>query len=91
MAAFSQYEALANRIWRIWGKSFPEGTPKPVAIRDWDGPGRHAVVWEEGPYEWTTLTEGGRDEEFGFTWKPIPAPKGHYLEALTYYAVSIAD
>jgi hypothetical protein len=88
-ATFAQYEALAKRIHRLWGGTAMWGGTRPVAVRDWGGDGDHAVVWEEGPYNWTMLLDGGRDEEFGMQWKAIPAPKGYFLEPITHYAVGI--
>lgn len=42
----------------------PEQGPKLVKDFDWYGGAPYAIVWEEGPYEWTfTAGEGGIDEE----------------------------
>lgn len=86
-ATMRQYEAAAKRIARLWHAEEGYG---PRAIRDWDGPGRHAIVWEDGaPYGWTMLLDGGRDEEFGIQYPAVPAPAGFFFEPYTHYAAGI--
>jgi hypothetical protein len=49
-----------------------------------------SIVWEGGPYDWTTYFPGGGvEEEFGFKIKPVTLPKGIWTEAMTSFAISI--
>ena len=88
-ATFAQYQAAAKRIARVWGAEEGYG---PIAVRDWNGDGRHAIVWEDGaPYDWTYLIDGGTDEEFGIRYTRVAPPKGFFFEPITHYALGIYE
>ena len=93
-ASLAKTQQFANAIWRTWGPALQEdwkNAPadyRPVVVPDWNGPGEHAICWETGaPDQWAFLLDGGIDEEFGFDWKPVPCPKGHWHEAYYSYVV----
>lgn len=70
-----QVLAAVKEQFKVWVEAGYE--PK---LMDYDG--TPSVVWEEGPYDWTMLTGGGVEEEFGFR---VPAgnyPEGVFLEPL---------
>ena len=69
--------------------------PKIVENFDWLGSGHpapFAIVWEEGPYNWTYLFPfGGIEEEFGFRLPDVSDQlPGHlFAEAITGWAVGL--
>lgn len=82
----------------------PDTGPKLVMDFDWMGTGSSpAIVWEEGPFEWTyRFPEGGIDEELtGLAREFTPdaivktkdvsdkIPSGVWTEACTAWALSI--
>jgi hypothetical protein len=79
-------QRYAAKIAKTWGYPPEQG---PQVVLDWDGPGRHVIAWEEGPYEWVHLLDGGIEEEFGFNLPAVPTPKGFWHEATTHYAISL--
>lgn len=60
---------------------------------DWTGYGPNpAIVWEEGPYQWTYMFPyGGIEEEFGFKIADVSSqlPAGVWCEAVTAWAMNI--
>jgi len=69
--------------------------PVPTVLEDWDWTGGQpvtAIIWEEGPYDWTYLFPyGGIEEEYGSTLKDVSEmiPEGLYVEPVTSWAVAI--
>lgn len=53
---------------------------------------RFAIIWEEGPYDWTCyFPYGGTEEEFGGRLKDVSSkiPSHLFIEALTSYSVGL--
>jgi len=91
-------KAKAEAVARSVAKAFPDAvteTSRPVAVEGWTESGGWAVVWEEGPYEWcyqyNNLAAGyaTKDEEFGFTRKPVKPVKGVYLEPYHSFVMAV--
>lgn len=67
----------------------------PKIVEDWawlGDPAPFAIIWEEGPFEWTYLfPHGGIDEEFGFKVKDVSSkvPSDILVEAITSWAIGI--
>lgn len=74
-----------------------ESDEGPKLVMDFDrlGNGAHpAIVWEEGPYEWTYLFPyGGIEEEFGTRVPDVSKmlPVGVFCEPDTAWALSICN
>lgn len=79
---------LVRKQFAGWLNEGDEG-PKLIPDFDWSGTGPGpAIVWEEGPFEWVFLVQGGEDE-FGFTLPERTAPAGTFLEPITGWALGI--
>jgi hypothetical protein len=64
----------------------------PVLVQDygsWSTTTDWAIVWEEGPFEWVHYLDGGIEEEFGFTLKPVPMPKGVFAEPIESFSLGL--
>jgi len=89
-------EAKAKQVLKSVATAFgADETSAPSLIADYDKPGQWAVAWEDGPYEWAyhynTLTDGytAKDEEFGFTWKPVKPVKGVWTEPIYSFVLGL--
>lgn len=88
-------KAKAEAVRRAVAKQFAaDPAYGPQVCMDYDG--HPAIVWEDGaPYEWTyhvgSLAAGYavRDEEFGFTWKPVPFPAGVFMEPVSHLVLGL--
>lgn len=81
--------AAVKKAFRTWIEA---GYEPPTLRMDWDWSGEPTptILWEGGPFEWTTLfPHGGRDEEFGFTIEPAKLPADVWTEPYSSYALSI--
>lgn len=85
-----QVLAAVKRQCKTW---LGEGSTPPVLRENWSWTGptyAWAIIWEEGPYEWTYLfPHGGIEEEFGFNLKAVNLPAGVWTEAITSWAIAI--
>lgn len=83
MANLSKAKATAalNAVKRAYKAYLDEGVEPPVLVMGWTESGAPAICWESGPYDWAMLTDGGIEEEFGFTLPAVKWPKGVYAEA----------
>jgi hypothetical protein len=80
-------KAYAAKIAKTWGYPPEQG---PQVVLDWDGPGKHVIVWEDyAPYDWPQLLHGGIEEEFGFKLPAVPAPKGYWTEAVNHLTIAL--
>lgn len=50
---------------------------------------RNAIVWEDGPYEWSVAVSCGCATCKHECGDPIPMPKGTYSEAIDSYAIGL--
>jgi hypothetical protein len=103
----------AERVLAAVKRAFPAYLDKggkygPKLVKDWDWGWttshvyEWAIIWEEGPYEWTyNFPEGGVDEELTaelhtivpdakpITTKAVELPDGVWTEPITSWAIAI--
>jgi hypothetical protein len=70
------------------------GHTPPVLVENWEGWGAGqaawAILWEEGPFEWTYLfPHGGIEEEFGFRIAEVALPDRVWCEAYNSWSIAI--
>jgi hypothetical protein len=87
-------KVLATIVKQIpWALDAKNSSPKIVMDFDYFGRGSTpAIVWEEGPFEWTyTFPYGGIDGEFGFSVADVSGyiPEGLFIEPITSWAVGV--
>ena len=84
--------ASIKKVYRAWLEDASEDM-RPKLVKDWDwlgtGPAPYAIVWEGGPYEWTFLIHGGRDEEFGVKVEAVQVPESVFAEPITSWALGL--
>jgi hypothetical protein len=92
--------SMANRtlaaVKKQWGE-IADGDLGPKLIKDWDWDGKpidYAIVWEEGPFEWSYLfPNGGRMSEWdiSFTLPDVSAkvPAQVFAESVTSWSIGL--
>lgn len=70
----------------------------PTLVKNWSWTGisaaPYAILWEEGPYEWTHLFPfGGIEEEFGSRIKSVEGrvPESVFVEPITSWAIGVYE
>jgi len=90
-------ERVLAAVKKAYGAWIMEGDRGPVLMKDyaaWNSPAPYAVVWEEGPFEWTfNFPFGGIEEEFGSNVADVSAaiPKAVFCEAMTSWCLGIYE
>lgn len=86
--------AAVKKAFKSWCDA---GTPLPKLVKDYNtgyGTAPYAILWEEGPFEWTLyFPHGGIEEEFGFKLPDVSGavPDGVFCEPINHWALAIYE